>query len=219
MSCDLYRHFDKAGNLLYVGISISTVSRLAQHRCGSAWYDQIARITVEKFASAKAASEAERSAIRTERPIHNKAHATQPGGKVKRGSWNADFEGVSQWSIRRWMICWTPDYHCFRDHPNRGTGKLIAWPDPIRESYSDKWPMSTGACDMCVHEFSELERRHFVMSTVLGMMHNGMTQDVVHRFVWPIHEYRLALPPDVKAPFGDSRFGHYAGDTEVEDAA
>ena len=35
---ELYRHFDRLGELLYVGISISTMRRLAQHKTQSAWF-------------------------------------------------------------------------------------------------------------------------------------------------------------------------------------
>lgn len=67
----LYRHFDKYGNLLYVGISISCVARLSQHRSHSHWFTSIAMITIEKFNSRSKAEEAEMDAIGSERPLHN----------------------------------------------------------------------------------------------------------------------------------------------------
>ena len=36
--CQLYRHFDCDGVLLYVGISLSTVARLCEHKHSSKWY-------------------------------------------------------------------------------------------------------------------------------------------------------------------------------------
>lgn len=69
----LYRHFDVAGRLLYVGISLSAVHRLTQHRTGSPWFNEIAKITIEWFASRTAALDAELVAIRTEHPAWNKA--------------------------------------------------------------------------------------------------------------------------------------------------
>lgn len=71
----LYRHFDAAGNLLYVGISLNAVARLAQHRREAHWFDSIARIDVEWHPSRCAAETAERAAILAERPAHNIAHA------------------------------------------------------------------------------------------------------------------------------------------------
>lgn len=70
----LYRHFDSDGALLYVGISLSAIRRLCEHR-QSPWTDNIANVTVEKFNSLEAAREAERAAIRTEKPRHNIAMA------------------------------------------------------------------------------------------------------------------------------------------------
>ena len=67
----LYRHFNQKGVLLYVGISLSTVARLTQHRTASHWYNDIASVTVEKFESRAAALRAERCAIAKENPVHN----------------------------------------------------------------------------------------------------------------------------------------------------
>lgn len=71
----LYRHFDAAGVLLYVGISLSAVQRLAQHR-DKPWFRQIARVDVEWFDDRGQAERAEVAAIRRERPAHNVRHAT-----------------------------------------------------------------------------------------------------------------------------------------------
>jgi excinuclease UvrABC nuclease subunit len=69
--CVLYRHFDADGTLLYVGISVSVLRRLAQHVRGSHWTDKIASITIERFASEREAAKAEEAAIRSEKPLHN----------------------------------------------------------------------------------------------------------------------------------------------------
>lgn len=67
----LYRHFDKDDVLLYVGISLSALVRLNQHRITSDWFDQITTIRVETFSSRQEALKAERLAIQTERPFYN----------------------------------------------------------------------------------------------------------------------------------------------------
>ena len=67
----LYRHFDAAGRLLYVGISLSAVARLSQHMDGSSWADEIKSMTIERFPTRQEAHEAERQAIRDENPAHN----------------------------------------------------------------------------------------------------------------------------------------------------
>jgi predicted GIY-YIG superfamily endonuclease len=67
----LYRHFDKDGRLLYVGISLSAVQRLGQHRYGACWFDQITTVTIEQHPDRKAVEAAEREAIKREKPIFN----------------------------------------------------------------------------------------------------------------------------------------------------
>jgi len=71
MNCDLYRHFNKEGHLLYVGISLSTFHRLSQHKNHSHWFNEITSVTIEKFKSRKEAIEAEKEAITNEDPSHN----------------------------------------------------------------------------------------------------------------------------------------------------
>lgn len=67
----LYRHFSTSGELLYVGVSLAAVNRLAQHRHHSHWYTQIARVEIESFATRELALEAETAAIRKENPKFN----------------------------------------------------------------------------------------------------------------------------------------------------
>lgn len=67
----LYRHFDKDGRLLYVGISLSVIGRLAQHRGRAHWYKRITRIEVEWFDTRAEAAHAEMIAIQDENPECN----------------------------------------------------------------------------------------------------------------------------------------------------
>jgi predicted GIY-YIG superfamily endonuclease len=67
----LYRHFDKDGKLLYVGISLNHMARLQQHKEASKWFDQIANVKVEQFATRMEAMLAETKAINEENPIYN----------------------------------------------------------------------------------------------------------------------------------------------------
>ncbi len=67
----LYRHYDADGTLLYVGIALSPIARLCEHRDGSAWYDRIATVKIARYPSREDALAAESEAIRTERPLHN----------------------------------------------------------------------------------------------------------------------------------------------------
>lgn len=70
----LYRHFDKKGVLLYVGISDNPVARSAQHQANSPWHKFSEETTVEWFDTRTEADAAERAAIRDERPAFNTTH-------------------------------------------------------------------------------------------------------------------------------------------------
>lgn len=74
----LYRHFDDAGQLLYVGISLKHLERLAQHRRNAHWYDRIKRIEIERFPTWEEALAAEAKAIIDERPECNIAPGCTP---------------------------------------------------------------------------------------------------------------------------------------------
>ncbi len=70
-SAYLYRHFDSEGNLLYVGISLSAINRLSQHRANSDWFASIKRVEIEKFPTRGEALMAERIAVISEAPLYN----------------------------------------------------------------------------------------------------------------------------------------------------
>lgn len=69
----LYRHFSRDGALLYVGISLRPLRRLGEHG-DSKWFDEIAKVEMERFPTRLHALTAEREAIISERPIHNVIH-------------------------------------------------------------------------------------------------------------------------------------------------
>lgn len=64
----LYRYFDGADVLLYVGRSVNGLQRLIQHESSKPWFHQVRRVEiapVDDFA------EAEARAIQTESPLYN----------------------------------------------------------------------------------------------------------------------------------------------------
>ncbi|MEA2678042.1 MAG: hypothetical protein QOJ81_2183 [Chloroflexota bacterium] len=71
----LYRYFDEAGQLLYVGITSAQAYRSLQHAGTARWWDLAAKATFEHFDTRAAASAAERQAIENERPLYNTAFA------------------------------------------------------------------------------------------------------------------------------------------------
>ena len=72
MAHELYRHFDRAGALLYVGISLSSIQRLRQHRCHAPWFPRIATVNIEHFENQALALTAEARAIQVEQPLFNR---------------------------------------------------------------------------------------------------------------------------------------------------
>ena len=79
MKTALYRQWSKAGDLLYVGISLNYANRLKDHYRGSAWFLDVENITLEWFDTREEALRAERNAIIEEKPECNKQHkSTDP---------------------------------------------------------------------------------------------------------------------------------------------
>lgn len=69
----VYRYFNGAGLVLYVGVSQDFSKRWATHSKQQVWWDQVARCTVDFYASWPEATEVEDIAIATERPVYNLA--------------------------------------------------------------------------------------------------------------------------------------------------
>lgn len=74
----VYRLFDAADRLLYVGISNQIGLRLAQHEKDKSWWDNTARITVQRCPDRTTALAIETDAIRNENPLHNVAGRSTP---------------------------------------------------------------------------------------------------------------------------------------------
>lgn len=72
----LYRFFNATGQLLYVGISGNTENRWRRHAESKPWWSDVADKTTEWLDSRPEALDAERVAIRAERPLYNHAHNT-----------------------------------------------------------------------------------------------------------------------------------------------
>lgn len=97
----LYRAYSESGELLYVGISLSVMSRLSSHKNSSAWFNSAATIDIEYHPTRTGALAAEKQAIQTECPVHNKAGkvkdavpssipCTLPGGTLKDLIWQCN---------------------------------------------------------------------------------------------------------------------------------
>lgn len=89
----LYRLFDAAGELLYIGISADPEKRFRNHRHGNKrekpkeWWPRVASERIEWFDSRPEADTAETYAILTEHPQHNKAKTQPECGRRFRHRW------------------------------------------------------------------------------------------------------------------------------------
>ncbi len=70
----LYRFYDEAGDLLYVGITLNPGSRFKQHSHDKPWWANVRRIELETHPTRAAALAAETAAILSEGPRHNIVH-------------------------------------------------------------------------------------------------------------------------------------------------
>jgi excinuclease UvrABC nuclease subunit len=68
----LYRCFDAAGDLLYIGATYNTRQRFRRHRQSTPWWSEVASTTEESFEFRWQAMAAERAAIVAERPRYNR---------------------------------------------------------------------------------------------------------------------------------------------------
>jgi hypothetical protein len=79
MTCQLYRHFDGAGVLLYIGIARAVSWRLMAHEKNAGWWRDMRTVTVSApYRSRAEALAAEAAAIVAERPKWNQQHHPEP---------------------------------------------------------------------------------------------------------------------------------------------
>lgn len=116
---NLYFHFGSDGELLYIGISLSAIQRLMQHRDKSNWFSDIARVEIKKFATRQEALIAEREAIKNAKPRFNIQHAKtekppKPPKPIKRDKYYLEV-GTRVRSLCRTVMGW------------KGEG-VVVWP-------------------------------------------------------------------------------------------
>lgn len=67
----VYRLYDAAGALLYIGSTKNPITRLREHRWANRFWPQVAELRLQPYETHAQAYEAEQAAIRAEHPIHN----------------------------------------------------------------------------------------------------------------------------------------------------
>jgi predicted GIY-YIG superfamily endonuclease len=76
----VYRLYDAAGRLLYVGVTDHLRVRLGQHAKDKSWWPEVASRTIAWYGTRQEAEDAETKAIGEEKPIHNKVRRPRPKG-------------------------------------------------------------------------------------------------------------------------------------------
>lgn len=127
----LYRFYDAADVLLYIGITVHLPARLSRHRDEKEWWRSVARMTVEQFPDRDAVLAAEKAAIRIERPLHNVQH----NGALRLQRPVAEIGIVGRTSSDERGLAWT-----FRSRHGRErtTPLWLYWEvhgDPITDDY------------------------------------------------------------------------------------
>jgi hypothetical protein len=89
----LYRMFDDTGQLLYVGITGTLSQRFTNHH-EKPWWPNVADVTVEMHPNRDAVLAAEKTAIQTEKPLHNVMH-NRGGGTTRKAQ-----AGEPEYTIR-----------------------------------------------------------------------------------------------------------------------
>lgn len=105
MPTSVYRCYDDQGHLLYVGMSVDPVKRIASHRRYAVWLPRMARWTTEWFPDRATARAEELRAMREESSAHNQEGLTMPAlGLASRDHTRWALEAVrlrrSGWAIR-----------------------------------------------------------------------------------------------------------------------
>lgn len=81
----LYRHYDKAGTLLYVGITDALAARDKQHLQDASWFKDVSSTSTQWLETREHARALESVAIQHENPIHNVALRSKT--EVAVGEW------------------------------------------------------------------------------------------------------------------------------------
>lgn len=76
----LYRFYDADGTLLYVGICDEPMARWSKHASNKPWWPTVHRFRLVWLPSRREAEKAERDAIVSEKPLHNRAMNGIPNG-------------------------------------------------------------------------------------------------------------------------------------------
>lgn len=101
----VYRHYNRRGDLLYVGCAACPVYRTMQHG-RSKWFKDVATITIDRFPDRECAFKAEREAIAVEHPKFNR----------KQGRQNSIARTAEQWDWSQRDCILAERHECSREY-------------------------------------------------------------------------------------------------------
>ncbi len=134
----LYRFFDDAEELLYVGITDNPPHRLIAHG-RKKWWPQVSTITFERFDQRDDALKAELEAIRVEQPIHNDSSLAEAYAQK-----NAEPSGITaNFEIAHFN-------HDTGRGPICGAGPACSWLSV--ESLPDELKQGLRQCKRCIRQ-------------------------------------------------------------------
>jgi hypothetical protein len=116
----VYRMYDEAGTLLYVGSSSNIGRRLSQHQSDTAWFPAVVRIDVEHHSELAAARAAEARTIVAEAPLMNRYAPLSAIGAPDASPEGEDADLISVAEATRILGCSVPTI-CRRI----ATGRLV----------------------------------------------------------------------------------------------
>ena len=108
----LYRWFNSDDLLLYVGISVNAYTRAKHHQKNAEWWPEASKMTLEVYPDRHSVEEAEKKAIRDEKPKYNITYNRDPQER-------ADANRVSRSKTERWIVPGVWEGLGYRDLPIR----------------------------------------------------------------------------------------------------
>lgn len=210
----LYRFFDKAGTLLYIGISHTIPRRLDQHQDTKPWYHEVARITVEHHPDRAAALGFEERAIKAERPKYNIVHnrGRIPAPPAGAGQWTFEtLHGGHRRTIDLYLLAELDCSAMVDDYYELdGEGQLAEYVQYLERRYpqwldDDAVPILWTVAGPGTYEFAPFQSGRFAATSEAGPH-----QDFLTYFTWP-YDRRTGDQLDwFKLPVRNDRFAEFA---------
>lgn len=183
----LYRFYDAARNLLYVGITLDPGSRWKQHAHDKPWWHEVTSTTIETYPDRASVLEAERAAIIAERPRYNVVH-----NRGKRTAQSAE-QLTTYDSSNEWVFTSRRGYE-------RQSDLQLYWEVNCTSMSDDYLPSEIDAIDLL-----RMWRRKYAPGD----------QVPIYWSIWPMHETAPFQPSEIAWADGRNFLTYYSWPTNV----